>query len=82
MHKKNIYIIFIILAFELSGCNGLGVLLNPPSETGYYSPTNEKNEERASTSSTPKGTSTVIRKAHSKDKPDYQDGKVTTSPQK
>lgn len=47
----------------LSGCNGAGVLLNPPTETGYYPPTEAQTAGKAPTDNSKKGTRTVIRKA-------------------
>lgn len=61
MKKKHIF--FISCAIALSGCNGVGVLLNPPTETGYTPPTEEQTADKAPTDNQQKGTRTVIRKA-------------------
>lgn len=60
---KKIHIILISCAISLSGCNGVGVLLNPPTETGYYPPTEAHTVDKAPTDNPQKGTRTVIRKA-------------------
>lgn len=61
MNRKHIF--FISCAFALSGCNGIGVLLNPPTETGYPPPTEKQTVNKSPTDNQPKGTRTVIRKA-------------------
>lgn len=47
----------------MPGCNGAGVLLNPPTETGYYPPTESQTVDKAPADTSQKGTRTVIRKA-------------------
>lgn len=61
MRKKYHFLIGCIIS--LSGCNGAGVLLNPPTETGYYPPTESQTVDKAPTDTSQKGTRTVIRKA-------------------
>lgn len=61
MKKKHFFLISCAIA--LSGCNGAGVLLNPPTETGYYPPTEAQTVGKAPIDNSQKGTRTVIRKA-------------------
>ncbi|WP_312118966.1 hypothetical protein [Kosakonia cowanii] len=61
MRKKYHFLIGCIIS--LSGCNGAGVLLNLPTETGYYPPTEARTVDKAPTDNSQKGTRTVIRKA-------------------
>lgn len=61
MRKKYLFLIGCIIS--LSGCNGAGVLLNPPTETGFYPPKEAQTVDKAPTDTSQKGTWTVIRKA-------------------
>lgn len=61
MQKKYYFLIGCIIS--LAGCNGAGVLLNPPTETGYYPPKEAQTVDKASTDTSQKGTRTVIQKA-------------------
>ncbi|MFN1129851.1 hypothetical protein ACJK9F_003697 [Lelliottia nimipressuralis] len=39
MYKKGTASLLLIAICVLTGCNGIGVLLNPPRSTGYYTQT-------------------------------------------
>ena len=60
MNKKHYFLMGCVIA--LSGCNGAGVLLNPPTETGYYPQTEVQIVDKATTDNSQKGTRTVVRK--------------------
>lgn len=61
MLKKHLFSMGCMIC--LPGCNGAGVLLNPPTETGYYPSTEVQTVDKATTDNSQKGTRTVIRKA-------------------
>lgn len=61
MRKK--YYFLISCAVVLSGCNGVGALLNPPTETGYYPSKEAQTVDEAATDNSHKGNRTVIRQA-------------------
>jgi len=60
MIEKHMFL--ICCALILPGCNGVGVLLNPPTETGYYPQTENQTVGKTPTDSPQKGTREVIRK--------------------
>ena len=62
MTKKQVFLI-ISCAMVLSGCNGLGVLLNPPTVTGYYSPSGAQPIGPPPVGKTKNGSRTVLREA-------------------
>ena len=61
MNKKHVFLI-ISCAITLSGCNGLGVLLNPPTVTGKSSRTDPETVGK-SPSNAKNATWTVLQKA-------------------
>ena len=62
MNKKRFFLI-LSCAITLSGCNGLAVLLNPPTVTGYPSRTGAQPIGPAPVGKTKNGSRTVLQKA-------------------